>query len=101
MQNILIANQGEHLANLVTVEYNVQSVQGVGNLLCRFERPHVRGLSSSPETCLGSVDALEGQGAQSALGVHTGFFPVSGDRSADQRRDPRLLPPLPNWPAHV
>ena len=41
MQNILIANQGEHLANLVTVEYNVQSVQGVGNLLCGFERPHL------------------------------------------------------------
>ena len=89
------------LPNLVIVEYNVAFVPGVGNLLCGFERPHLRGLSSSAETCLGSVDALEGQGAQSALGVHTGFFPVSGDRSADQRRDPRLLPPLPNWPAHV
>ena len=75
MQNILIANQGEHLANLVTVEYNVQSVQGVGNLLCRFERPHLRGLSSSPETFLGSVDALEGQGAQSVLGFHISLLP--------------------------
>ena len=89
------------VAYLTIVEYNVAFVQGVGNLLCRFERPHVRGLSSSPETFLGSVDALEGQGAQSVLGFHILLFSVSGDRPPDQRRDSCLFPPLPNWPAHV
>ena len=56
------------------VKYNVGFAQGVGNLLCGFERPHFRGLSSSSKAFLGSVDALAGQGSQSDLGVYTSFL---------------------------
>ena len=38
--------------------------QGVGDLLCGIERSYLRGLSAHAETCLGSVDSLEGQGSQ-------------------------------------
>ena len=74
--------------------------QGVGDLLRGFERPHLRGLSSSPKAFLGSVDALERQGS-----LYNQFplywLTVSGDRPSDQRRDPCLLPSLSKRPAHV
>ena len=62
-------HQGEPLSNLAVIKYYLGFVPGVGNLLCGFERPHLRGLSSSAETFLGSMDALEGQGSQSVFSV--------------------------------